>query len=164
MSGNRRLQTTIQIIAAIAFSGMTGCARIISDLAKDATPSGQLGTTLQVPHREAQVYESPIPRWNSAYQGATSNQTPAEKKHLAQAYHMLDGADAIIAAMSGLLDPTPDEPTPLAITFCMSGGVPHRREKDWFANMFSLQPGGLGSSLFDGRLTDKCYRSYRDSH
>jgi hypothetical protein len=79
---------------------------------------------------------------------------------------VLDVADAINEMMSGLLDPnTSDQVTPLAIYFCRSGGVPRRREKDSFNNLFSVQPGGLANAIFEGRLReDQCWITYRKSH
>ena len=163
MSAIRHL---IRYSLPLAFVSLTGCASVIESLA-DRQPQGLSNAPrmLSVPRAQAHAYESPIPRWNSAYQGATSNQTPAQKKSLARAYHVLDVADAISEVMSGFLDPnSSDQVTPLAISFCMSGGVPHRREKDWFGNVFSLQPGGLASSIFEGRLKERCELNYRQSH
>src|SRR6478672_1925856 len=147
MSAIRHL---IRYSLPVAFLSMSGCVSVIESLA-DRQPQGLSNAPrmLSVPRAQTRAYESPIPRWNSAYQGATSNQTPAEKKSLVRAYQMLDVADAITAVMSGLLDPnSPDQLTPLALSFCLSGGVPHR-EKDWFGNVFSLQPGGLATSIFE---------------
>ena len=103
MSAIRQL---IRYSLPLAFVSLSGCARVIESLA-DSQPRGLSNAPrmLSVPRAQTQAYESPIPRWNSAYQGATSNQTPAQKKSLARAYHVLDVADAISGVMSGLLDP-----------------------------------------------------------
>jgi len=164
-SAGHRFRSLLKYILPLGLLAFTGCASAVKSIVRseaEGLPNAPPPPP-PAPSRKAEVYESPIPRWNSAYQGATSNQTPAEKKSLARAYHVMDVADVISEVMSGLLvaPNSSDKVTPLAISFCMSGGVPHRREKDWFNNVFSLEPGGLAKSIFEGRLRDRCEITYR---
>lgn len=147
----------------LGFFAMTGCASVIQSLPQSDDP--RLSNSPQRPtvpsaSAKAKAYESPIPRWNSAYQGAVPGQS--DKKRLARTYRALDVVDGVNEFLAQIGNPDGDAHlTPLAIAFCMSGGAPHRREKDWWGNTFSLQPGGLASSIFEGRLKGKCELSYR---
>ena len=168
---NHRFQSTFQSLRSLvsctlplAFLALSGCAGVIQSLANsDGQRLSSAPHGILIPSRMAQGYESPIPRWNSPYQGATS-QNPGDRKRLARAYRTLDVVDGVLGFLAEIGNPGGSaDLTPVAISFCIAG-APQHREKEWFGNMFSLQPGSLASAIFEGRLKHSCEISYWRRH
>jgi hypothetical protein len=160
MSTIRRL---IRYSLPLAFLGMSGCVSVIESLA-DRQPQGLSNAPrmLSVPRAQTQAYESPIPKWNSAYRGVGEN--PMVERRVARA---LDFADIVrdgvvnLTIMGGRRDAI--RLTPLGVLFCV-GGVPQNHEKNWWGNTYSLQPGGLALAIGEQQVKSRCEMKYLRTH
>ena len=168
MSAIRRLVLCAVTLVSLSLSG---CATLIEAAIpeRETHSLGGAPQVLSVPRGSIQhstaPYESPIPKWNSAYRGAGENL--AVQRRVATALDIADivrdmAANLPIIGMSGGRA-NYVHLTPLAISFCIAG-VPQNHDKNWWGNAYSLQPGGLALAVAEEQVRRKCETSYRRSH
>ncbi|HUQ20104.1 MAG TPA: hypothetical protein VM099_10875 [Gemmatimonadaceae bacterium] len=156
-SVGRRLQRTIPIAAAIALSGMTGCASVLSSLADPSLekqfPGASAEASAEAP---AAKYETPIPHQYQAYKAPSLRTQQRQFDRMATLIEVVDGIRWDLARLSPF---GPEHPTVISTgstLFCGRGsalvtGTP------WMGAA-TLQPMALGEAV--GR--SRCTTAFRD--
>jgi hypothetical protein len=151
-SANRQLQRTIQIAAAIVFSGTTGCAGVISSL---ADPS----LTKQFPRAGAEAsearYEAPIPHQYDAYRTPSLREQQRQFNRVATLVELVDGIRWGAANLS-LLGAANITVTSSADKLCDSGSA-MVTGTEWMGAA-TLQPMVLKEAV----VRSRCRMAFRD--
>ena len=152
-SANRRIRATLQIVVAIAFSGATGCASMISSLADPALERQFPKASVEPP--PAAKYETPIPHQYYAYGPTNLRAQRREFERTASFVDFIDGLRWAVADL-GSLSHHSVTITSIADKFCEGNSAIVTGMGWWGAS--NLQPMGL----HDAVVRSQCRNAFRD--
>jgi hypothetical protein len=144
----------IQIIAAISFTGMTGCASVISSLADPSLERQFPEASVNKPEPVAR-YETPIPHQYRAYTAPNLREQQRQFDRTATLIEVVDGIRWAFASMSPF-SPANVTVTSTADKLCDSGSA-MVTGTEWMGAAM-LQP----MAMRDAVVRSRCRTAFRD--